>query len=98
MVDKRIKGNDLNVFNSSDPVALVGESDVVRGLSRFTPEVDGSPWLSIVTDEAESPSYYRRSLSSRTILLFLCAANDTTLWISIRRARGTYVRLASARF
>ena len=41
MIDKRIKGNDLNVFNLSDPVALAG---VVRGLSRFTPEVE---WFTV---------------------------------------------------
>lgn len=74
---KRIRGNDPNVFNSSG-CSRWQVRCFDRGLSRFVSEVDGSPWLSTVTDEAESPPHHhrrRRSLQ-RDDSSFCAAAND----------------------
>lgn len=57
---KGLKATTLMYLIHSIRLLSLASPSIVRGLSRFTREVDGSPWLSTVTDEAESPSYHRR--------------------------------------
>jgi len=90
---KRIKGNDLNVFNSSDLAALVGESsaDFLGLHQRSSVHYGSQPWRM----KREAHRRRRHSLSSETILLFVRHERYYYSGSRLEECEGRTIRLDS---